>query len=71
MMRSIANIGDRLLALLVPEHRAAADDCITEYRCGPYACTKYMDYKVRKQVRRNCWKAGAGPWRNTNYCCYI
>jgi hypothetical protein len=70
-MQSIGNIGERLLALVIPEHRAAADECYTEYRCGPYACTSYPDYKVRKQVRTVCRVSGPQPWRNTNYCCYI
>lgn len=70
-MRFIENIGDRLLALVVPEHRAAADECYNQTRCGPYACTSNMDHMVRKQVRTVCRVSGTQPWRNTNYCCYI
>ncbi|MCF6471906.1 hypothetical protein FAF44_26455 [Nonomuraea sp. MG754425] len=71
MTQTIAKLGDRLLALIVPEHHAAADECSNQYRCGPYGCTGTMDYKVRKQVRTVCRAAGPGAWRNTPYCCYI
>ncbi|GAA3574756.1 hypothetical protein GCM10022419_064810 [Nonomuraea rosea] len=72
MMQSIGNLGERLLALVLSEHRAAADECSTQYRCGPYACNPgMMDYKVRKQFRTVCRAAGLGPWQNTSRCCYI
>jgi hypothetical protein len=74
MMQSIAKIGDRLLALVVPEQRAAADECYYQIRCGGYACNPgQMDYQVKKQSRYVCRAGGPqGPWRNTNSgCCYI
>lgn len=67
-MRIITGLGDRLLARLVPNTRAHATVCHSEYVCklaGTSSCPK----KVVRLRRLVCTDGSTGKWVDAG-CCY-
>lgn len=64
-MKTLAQLGDRLLGRFVPETHAHADECVAEYRCYP---ASLCDSRRERQKRFVCSSGRIDPWYKVGCC---